>query len=331
MPPTPSASVVAPLGRRRVGRARSRLVAALGAAVAVAVLVLPAALAGAGGSLLDAGVGSSCASAAGTIHVGLVIDYGTVDSAGSSRTTTRQCVALPDSGKNRSGANALMAVDTNGHAGHVLRWSSSGLLCAIDGYPATGCGESSATGYRYWSYWHGGDSWSYSSVGPDSFTPKDGAVEGWHFIDGTGTTESGREPQSSPASPCPASPGSTIPPATSATTPATTPAGSGSGSGGSAAPTSSIVGGSSTTLSDDPSAGSGDGAATDSIAGASPDGSSGSGSGGTAGDEAALGANAPASSRPSGSHLPIGVILMVVAVVGLAGSAFVRFRTRPAP
>ena len=291
----------------------------------VAVLVLPAALAGAGGSLLEAGLGSSCASAAGTVHVGLVIDYGTVDSAGSSRATTRQCVTLPDSGKNRSGANALMA------GSHQLVWSSAGLLCSIDGYPDKGCGEASATGYRYWSYWHGGDSWSYSSVGPESFTPKDGAVEGWHFIDGTGTTDGDRKPRPSAASPCPASPGSTTPPTTSATTSATTPVGSGSGSGGSAAPTSSIVGESLTTLGDDPSAGAGGGVAIDSIAGASPDGSTGSGSGGTTGDEAALGANAPASSRPSGSHLPIGVILMVVAVVGLAGSAFVRFRTRPEP
>ena len=326
MPPTPFVPVVAPAGRRRFGRARSRLVAALGAAAAV--LVLPAALAGVGGSLLDAGVGSSCASAAGTIHVGLVIDYGTVDSAGSSRSTSRQCVALPDSGKSRSGANALMA------GNHALRWSSSGLLCAIDGYPATGCGESSATGYRYWSYWHGGDSWSYSSVGPDSFTPKDGAVEGWHFIDGTGTTDGtvttdgGRKPRSSATSPCPASPGSTTPPTTSATTPPPTPVGSGSGSGGSAVPTSSIVGESSTTLGGDPTL------ANSATVGASADDSAGSGSGGTAGttsDEAALGANAPVSSNPSGSHLPIGAILMVVAVLGLAGSAFVRFRTRPAP
>jgi hypothetical protein len=297
-------------------------------AAAAVVLVLPTMLAGAGGSLLDAAVGSSCASAAGTIHVGLVIDYGTVDSAGSSRSTTRECVTLPDSGGNRSGANALMAAD------HVLRWSSSGLLCAIDGYPATGCGEASTTGYRYWSYWHGGDSWSYSSVGPDSFTPRDGAVEGWHFVDGTGTTDSGRVPRSASNSPCPAPPGSTTPPTTPVTTAATTPADRRSGGDGSvdgsAAPTSSIVDGASSTIPGDASTavpGAGDGGASESIAGPSPDGSTGS----DPGAAGALGANAPASSLPSGSQVPIGVILLAVAVVVLAGSAFVRFRTRPAP
>ncbi len=39
-----------------------------------------------------------------------------------------------------------------------------------------------ATTYRYWSYWTGGDSWSYSSRGPGFGVPADGGVEGWRFV-----------------------------------------------------------------------------------------------------------------------------------------------------
>ena len=36
--------------------------------------------------------------------------------------------------------------------------------------------------YRYWSYWVGGDAWSYSSQGPGFRVPPDGGVEGWRFV-----------------------------------------------------------------------------------------------------------------------------------------------------
>ncbi|MEZ5158760.1 MAG: SCO2322 family protein [Candidatus Nanopelagicales bacterium] len=39
-----------------------------------------------------------------------------------------------------------------------------------------------ADGYRYWSYWTGGQSWSYSDRGPGFLIPGDGAVEGWRFV-----------------------------------------------------------------------------------------------------------------------------------------------------
>jgi hypothetical protein len=39
-----------------------------------------------------------------------------------------------------------------------------------------------ADGYRYWSYWTGGQSWSYSARGPGFLVPDDGAVEGWRFV-----------------------------------------------------------------------------------------------------------------------------------------------------
>ena len=36
--------------------------------------------------------------------------------------------------------------------------------------------------YRYWSYWTGGEQWSYSAQGPGFRVPADGGVEGWRFV-----------------------------------------------------------------------------------------------------------------------------------------------------
>ena len=52
-----------------------------------------------------------------------------------------------------------------------MAYSSSGLLCAIDNYPANGvqvCGQGVGSGdYDYWSYWHGtAGSWVYANDGP---------------------------------------------------------------------------------------------------------------------------------------------------------------------
>ena len=60
--------------------------------------------------------------------------------------------------------------------------SGSGLLCAIDGYPASGCGTESGNHYAYWAYWHGGGKrWQYASDGPGEWTVSKGDVEGWRF------------------------------------------------------------------------------------------------------------------------------------------------------
>ncbi|MEZ5185814.1 MAG: SCO2322 family protein [Candidatus Nanopelagicales bacterium] len=39
-----------------------------------------------------------------------------------------------------------------------------------------------AATYRYWSYWTGGDQWSYSGRGPAFRVPADASVEGWRFV-----------------------------------------------------------------------------------------------------------------------------------------------------
>lgn len=38
------------------------------------------------------------------------------------------------------------------------------------------------TTYRYWSYWVGGDAWSYSARGPGFRVPPDAGVEGYRFV-----------------------------------------------------------------------------------------------------------------------------------------------------
>jgi len=77
---------------------------------------------------------------AGTKRVGLVIDYGrAVDAAGAADAATAKppapratCVAVP---MKATGSDVLVA------AGATLRLDKS-LTCAIDGWPAAGCGES---------------------------------------------------------------------------------------------------------------------------------------------------------------------------------------------
>jgi hypothetical protein len=63
-------------------------------------------------------------------------------------------------------------------------YAPSGLLCSIDGYPTNGCDDESGANYAYWSYWHGGSTWSYANVGPAEFTVTAGDVEGWRWQPG---------------------------------------------------------------------------------------------------------------------------------------------------
>lgn len=48
---------------------------------------------------------------------------------------------------------------------------------ALDAAPAQ-----AQTTYRYWSYWIGGETWTYSARGPGFRSPPDGGVEGWRFV-----------------------------------------------------------------------------------------------------------------------------------------------------
>lgn len=154
---------------------------------------------------------TTAARAAGTVCVGIV-----VDPAQLGGSTTRTCVTVA---AGSTGTDALYArAKTLGRP--APRFDSSGLLCAIDGVPATGCGDGDgAGGYSYWSYWRqraGTTSWSYSRRGPGFITVARGDLEGWRWSAG------GPEGRTPP----PAASSRTVCPPTTGPGPARTPAAS---------------------------------------------------------------------------------------------------------
>lgn len=143
----------------------------------------------------------------GQIRVGVVVDHGT----GPVGVT---CVVLPEGS---SGMDALFArAEALGRL--RPRIDGSGLLCAIDGVPAEPmCGSPNGGGFAYWSYWVGSDQgWVYSNRGPAFRTLRDGAVEGWRYLDtgeGVGSERAprvqvadGRPPATPPTTAAPAPP-----------------------------------------------------------------------------------------------------------------------------
>ena len=94
------------------------------------------------------------------VYVAVVVDFG----GGSAPSQIAKCVPVPS---NDHDADALAAAVGSGN----VAYNNSGLLCAIDNYPANGvqnCGQSVGSGdYDYWSYWHGtSGSWVYADNGP---------------------------------------------------------------------------------------------------------------------------------------------------------------------
>ena len=140
------------------------------AVFALAALVAPAWVAAPAG----AAPGAPCSpSAGGGTRVAVVIDTGT------SAVPDARCFEVNASVRN--GAEFLAA------RAQILNtppptYDRSGLLCSIDGYPATGCGEQTGNSYAYWSYWDGrSGSWVFSNTGPASRRMTNSSVEGWRF------------------------------------------------------------------------------------------------------------------------------------------------------
>jgi hypothetical protein len=127
------------------------------------VLVVPA-------SAPVLGVGRACAASA--VHVAVVVDHG----AGAAVSA----VCVPASARD-NGAIVLATRDSQLGV-PPPRYNASGLLCAIDGTPATGCGEPHNGKYAYWSYWHGANGqWTYANIGPASTRVSAGVIEGWRW------------------------------------------------------------------------------------------------------------------------------------------------------
>ena len=175
----------APRSVRRAG-SRARVVLwglFMGAAAAVLAPVGP-------GAFVPLKMAIASASSVGNqVYVAVVIDFG----GGSAPPTIVKCVPVAP---NNHDADALAAAVGSGN----VAYSNSGLLCAIDGYPANGvqnCGQSVGSGvYDYWSYWHGSTgSWVYANNGPaeQSVSSPPGDVAGPAIPDGR-TREQQRSP-----------------------------------------------------------------------------------------------------------------------------------------
>ena len=111
------------------------------------------------------------------VYVAVVVDFG----SGSSMTTVSKCVPVASNARDSDALAAAVGSSNVAYAG-------SGLLCAIDNYPANGvqnCGQSVGNGdFDFWSYWHGSSGqWTYASNGPAEQSVSNPAddVEGWKF------------------------------------------------------------------------------------------------------------------------------------------------------
>ncbi len=163
----PTAAAPAPDGPRRpgVGRrlARGSLVVAAGT-VALA-LAGPFALR----PFVDV---AHAAGTAGETSVAFVLDFG-----GSTSDQVVGCVTVPSSDDRY---DALAAFVGQEHLAQPT-FNASGLLCSINGIPASGCGTEVGDGYIYWAYWTGGPhGWTYSESGAQGAVGTDD-VEGWRF------------------------------------------------------------------------------------------------------------------------------------------------------
>jgi hypothetical protein len=311
-------------GTQRAAATASRLMARLVVVLAVvaAVLVVPGALDPHGLALPGAACAQAAPAAEGTQRIAVAVDPGVLGGGAGSI-----CVEVP---VGASGADVLVA-RAQALGRPVPRWASNGLLCALDGVPASGCGERIDGAYNYWAYFLGdGGSWSYAGTGPALRRATSARTEGWHFVAGAGNA-SDPPPRLSPAAnaicppPPPPPPVTSPPPAAGPATPdaprnpgsAGGQAVSGGGQGG-AGPTSSRV-------DRDPAtgnAGSSPGAVGDPARGAA---TATSIAGGVDEDEGAIG---DVSESSQGSSPPLAVIAVTAAVLVLGAAGVARSRRR---
>lgn len=339
--------------RLSAGRAAVRV-------LAVVMLVTGASVAVSPGGALPAVVtdvlGSCAEASAGMVNVAIAVDPGVLP--GSPRGPETLCVTVAEGA---TGADVL--VERARLLGRPApRWAPSGLMCAIDGYPASGCGERVDGSFRYWSY-HLGDagSWSFARTGPALRRASAERMEGWHFIAGANSPADPppRVSASSSAVCPPAPPATTAPPAAPPAVPqqqaptaidagvpnaptgtggtgnpgsTTRPDGSGGGNGNGGA---GVLGAGRNGDGSTTTGGSGDGQVGDASAGDGAAGSAGDDAAGGDGDGDAMAAGrgpamaAARSSEPSAtSGAPVAVVLMVVAVAALGIGGLVRSRRR---
>lgn len=311
-------------GTQRAAATASRLMARLVVVLAVvaAVLVVPGALDPHGLALPGAACAQAAPAAEGTQRIAVAVDPGVLGGGAGSI-----CVEVP---VGASGADVLVA-RAQALGRPVPRWASNGLLCALDGVPASGCGERIDGAYNYWAYFLGdGGSWSYAGTGPALRRATSARTEGWHFVAGAGNA-SDPPPRLSPAANAICPPPPPPPPVTSpppAAGPATPDAPRNPGSAGGQAVSGGGPGGAASTPSTvdrDPAtgnAGLSPGAVGDPARGAA---TATSIAGGVGEDESAIG---DVSESSQGSSPPLAVIAVTAAVLVLGAAGVARSRRR---
>ena len=276
------------------------------------------------------------------VYVAVVVDFGN----GSGMATVSKCVPVASNARDSDALAAAVGSSS-------VAYAASGLLCAVDNYPANGvqnCGQSVGNGYYdYWSYWHGSSgSWVYGNNGPteQSVSSPANDVVGLRFQLDQPDNSSNPPPGGSPSYAQICNAATEVPPpqapavATTTTTTATaappgvsatpTTAKTGSGSGP-AVPTTTAVGartkvsGVTTTTLSTPAQTSTTLTTTDSTA-------AGGAKYGSADAHRAHAASASARESsgggPSSGLLPVAVVAVMVALLGVF--AFLRWRRRPA-
>ena len=308
-----------------------------------------AALAPAGpGALIPLKMAIASADSVGNdVYVAVVVDFGN----GSTMTTVSKCVPVAS---NAHDADALAAAVGSDN----VAYASSGLLCAIDNYPANGvenCGESVGSGtYDFWSYWHGATgSWVYASDGPaeQSVSSPADDVEGWRFQLNEPDTPGGPAPGVPPtyaqicnaSTEVPPAEGPSAPAAATTTTtaaaaptaptvtPTTVKTNTGTAPGattGTAVSTKSKSSGTTATTTTTAA-----GKTTTTLASSGSGGTDRIGTHGSSDAHRSAVASAPAQGGSSGrgpSNNLLPIVLVAVVVAALGGFALFRWRRRPA-
>jgi hypothetical protein len=144
------------------------------------------------------------AGTAGEVPVAFVLDFG-----GSAKSQVVGCVTVPSSDNRYYALSAFL--QEQGLAQPT--YANSGLLCSINGIPSSGCGQTVAGGYIYWSYWTGGSGgWTYAQTGASGLVGTDD-VEGWRFQNPGSANPSDPPPRTAPRydSICGSTPSTTAP------------------------------------------------------------------------------------------------------------------------
>ncbi|MHB1137393.1 MAG: hypothetical protein ACYC2O_00460 [Microthrixaceae bacterium] len=320
---TPSAAC--PPGDRRAGGSGRHAVRVGALVVSLSMAMTCLAWAAAASPAAAQGCGPA---PSGQVAVALVVDDST--SAPSER-----CVVV---GGRATGYDVLIA------AGHTLR-IEMGFLCAIDGVPATGCGNRPDFNGAYWRYFHAapGGSWSYSSVGGGGYRMPDRcAVEGWRFA--SSASEAVAPRPAPPAVTCEAPPATTTPPPPAAPAPTAAPPVAGSGGavaggapgagtppgspapGGAVPAPTSVPGEVATTVPASPGT-TPEGATTVPPAGSSSEDAAASGQD-TEREEHSAATRAARRADRGGGSSAVGLVVASLVVAGLGAGAWWRSRSR---